>query len=83
MNDFAGPLSAEEAGASASLAPFTIGIFLIGAAISSVPSAPLFRRYGRKGGFVVGCTFQIIGSVFGIVAMCSSQVHTKHFYNSN
>ena len=34
-----GPLSAKELGASDTFAPFTIGVFLLGAAVSSVPSS--------------------------------------------
>lgn len=64
-----GPLAAKKIGASDILAPFTIGTFLIGAAVSSVPSGPLFRKYGRYGGFAVGCFFQIAGSVSGMFGM--------------
>lgn len=64
-----GPLAAKHTGSSNILAPFTIGIFLIGAAISSVPSGILFQKYGRYGGFTVGCVCQIIGSVLGGFAM--------------
>jgi MFS family permease len=64
-----GPLAAKHTGASDTLAPFTIGTFLIGAAVSSVPSGPLFRKYGRYGGFAVGCGCQIIGSALGALAM--------------
>ena len=64
-----GPLSASSLGASDSLAAFTIGVFLIGAAVSSIPSSYLFRNYGRFGGFSLGCLGQLIGSIFGILAM--------------
>lgn len=64
-----GPLSAEQLDASSSLSPFTIGIFLVGAAISSVPSGWLFRSYGRYGGFAVGCICQVLGSIQGCLAM--------------
>ena len=64
-----GPLAAVEIGVSDSLAPFTIGIFLMGAAISSVPSGFFFRKYGRIGGFTIGCVCQVIGSILGIGAM--------------
>ena len=67
-----GPLSAEELGSNSALSPFTIGIFLIGAAVSSVPSGWLFRRYGRSGGFQLGCFCQVSGSLVGVVAMYSS-----------
>ena len=64
-----GPLSAQELGISDSLAAFTIGIFLFGAAFSSVPSAFLFQRLGRLGGFSLGCSAQIVGSIMGALAM--------------
>ena len=64
-----GPLAAKHVGSSDILAPFTIGTFLLGAAFSSVPSGPLFRKYGRYGGFAVGCACQIIGSASGALGM--------------
>ena len=69
-----GPLSAKELGASKSLSAFTIGAFLIGAAISSVPSGWLFRNYGRFWGFSLGCFFQFVGSVLGILALATNQL---------
>ena len=64
-----GPLAATYLNASETMSPFTIGIFLLGAATSSVPSAKLFQNLGRFGGFSVGCLFQIIGSIFGVASM--------------
>lgn len=64
-----GPLAAKHVGSSDILAPFTIGTFLLGAAFSSVPSGPLFRKYGRYGGFAVGCACQMIGSAAGALGM--------------
>ena len=64
-----GPLSAVSVGATNSLAAFSIGIFLMGAAVSSVPSGVIFRRYGRLHGFTLGCTCQILGSLFGLLAI--------------
>jgi MFS family permease len=69
-----GPLSAKQLGASDSFAAFTIGTFLIGAAVSSVPSGLLFRKYGRFLGFSVGCMCQIIGSIFGSFAIASKDI---------
>ena len=66
-----GPLAAQHIGASDIFAPFTIGVFLIGAAFSSVPSSLLFRKYGRFGGFTCGCIYQMIGSALGAFAMIS------------
>jgi len=64
-----GPLSSRELGFSDDLASFTIGIFLLGAAASSVPSAWLFQRLGRLWGFAVGCLCQVIGSLLSFVAI--------------
>lgn len=67
-----GPLSAKELGASSTMCTMTVGIFLIGAAISSVPSGYLFRKYGRYKVFTMGCTSQIIGSFLCFLAMYTS-----------
>lgn len=69
-----GPLSATKLGASKSLAAFTVGMFLIGAALSSVPSGWIFRKYGRFVGFAIGCFCQLVGSMFGTLAMYSSEL---------
>jgi len=74
-----GPLSAVSLHASNSLAAFTVGVFLIGAAISSVPSGWLFRIYGRLIGFSVGCFCQIIGSALGSLAMLASNLYLLYF----
>jgi MFS family permease len=55
-----GPYSATSLGASDAIAPFTIGVFLVGAAVSSVPSGLIFRKYGRKRGFEIGCYCQLV-----------------------
>ena len=64
-----GPLSAQSLGASDSLSAFTVGVFLMGAAVSSVPSAQLFSKYGRLFGFSCGCLAQFLGSICGAIAM--------------
>jgi len=69
-----GPLSAITLGASDSLASFTVGIFLIGAALSSIPSAWLFRRLGRFLGFSVGCASQVLGAGLGVLALTISNL---------
>ncbi|RYG67968.1 MFS transporter [archaeon] len=68
-----GPLSAKELHQSNSLAAFTIGIFMMGAAVSSVPSGWLFRNYGRFWGFALGCLFQVVGSLLGSLALISGE----------
>lgn len=74
-----GPLSAKELGASKSMSAFTVGVFLLGAAVSSVPSGWLFRRYGRFIGFSFGCIFQLIGSVLGSLAIASDSLVFLYF----
>jgi MFS family permease len=69
-----GPLTAKNLGASQSISAFTVGCFLIGAAVSSVPSGAIFRKYGRTKGFSSGCLFQLIGSVLGGLAILSNQL---------
>lgn len=64
-----GPLSSVELGASNSLAAFAVGVFLLGAAASSVPSASLFAKYGRFYGFSLGCLCQMAGSFIGATAI--------------
>lgn len=64
-----GPLTAKDLGASSSISAFTVGCFLIGAAVSSVPSGAIFRKYGRKLGFSMGSLFQLIGSGLGAIAV--------------
>jgi MFS family permease len=64
-----GPLAAEAMNMSSLLAPFTIGVFLFGAATSAVPSGILFRRYGRFYGFLIGCICQIVGALVGFLAI--------------
>ncbi|KAL1515596.1 hypothetical protein AB1Y20_002216 [Prymnesium parvum] len=61
-----GPLASRAVGASDAIAPFAVALFLLGAALVSVPSAPLFTRCGRKAGFLVGCTFNLIAGAVGV-----------------
>ena len=69
-----GPLSAKSLGGDDSTATFTIGSFLLGAALSSVPSGPMFRNLGRKWGFLCGCIFQCIGSAIGMLSIDNNDV---------
>lgn len=74
-----GPLTAKDLGASSSISAFTVGCFLIGAAVSSVPSGAVFRKYGRLIGFSGGCLFQLIGSVLGGIAIVGNQLWLLFF----
>ena len=62
------PLAAKRLGASKTLAPFTCGTFLLGAAVVSAPSAPLFRALGRRGAFVSGAAVGVLGGILGTLA---------------
>jgi len=55
-------------------ATFTFGTYLIGASLSSIPSDAIFKKMGRKGGFLFGCFLQILGSVFGCISMAFNNV---------
>lgn len=60
------PLAALSLGETNTMAAFTVGIFLLGAALSSLPSASLFKYFGRFKGFSIGCLSQILGSFLGV-----------------
>ena len=62
-----GPLAAQALGASTAHAPFAVAAFLCGAALISIPSAPLFSRFGRQVGFLVGCAFNVVAGIIGIL----------------
>ena len=69
-----GPLCAQHLGASTSTAPFAVGAFLMGAALISVPSAALFRRCGRRSGFLVGCVLAVASAGLGAAAVLLQEV---------
>jgi MFS family permease len=56
------------------VATFTIGTFLIGAAMSSVPSSYLFKNFGRHFGFQIGCVNVMCGSICGFLAIENTDV---------
>ena len=65
----ASPLAAVSIGINRSVAPFTIGMFLIGAALISAYSAQIFTALGRAKGFGFGCALGLAGGVLGAIAM--------------
>jgi MFS family permease len=69
-----GPLTAKSLHGSDTVATFTIGTFLIGAALSSVPSSYLFKNFGRHFGFQIGCVNVMCGSICGYLAIDSTDV---------
>ena len=64
-----GPLTAEQLGAPESLAPLAVACFLFGAAITSVPSAWIFRRCGRCGGFLIGSALIVASGGAGVAGL--------------
>ena len=64
-----GPFAAEAAGASTALAPLAIACFLFGAAFASIPSAWIFKRCGRRSGFLIGCAFMVAAGATGAVGL--------------
>ena len=64
----ASPLAAVSIGINRSVAPFTIGMFLIGAALISAYSAQIFTALGRAKGFGFGCALGLAGGVLGAYA---------------
>ncbi|KAJ1431643.1 major facilitator superfamily domain-containing protein [Ochromonadaceae sp. CCMP2298] len=67
-----GPLCARGLGVSKALSAFTIGAFLIGAAVASVPSGHIFRTYGRLAGFRIGVMCQTVGAILGVLALVTN-----------
>ena len=62
------PLAARDLGVSEKIAPFTCGTFLLGAALCSAPSAPIFNALGRRGGFLCGALAGILGGTLGALS---------------
>lgn len=73
MITFVGPLSAKTIGGNDFFATFTVGIFVIGTAICNIPSTALFNKYGRRGGFGIGCLCLILGGI-----LCCISISSKH-----
>ena len=46
-------------------APIALAVFMAGSAFVSLVTAPMFQRYGRKVGFLVGVVAAFIGSLVG------------------
>ena len=64
-----GPLAAKSLGASDTLATAAVGGFLAGAALISVPSSALFRKYGRGHVFLGGCALGGLGGIVGVAGV--------------
>lgn len=64
-----GPFAAQQAGASTALAPLAIACFLFGSALTSIPSAWVFKRCGRRGGFLLGCALMVVSGATGAIGL--------------
>ena len=71
---FAGPLSSISINSSDVAAVATVSLFLTGTAFTSAVSAPTFSRFGRKGGFILGCGLQMIGAIISMVGMFTRSI---------
>lgn len=57
-------------GGDTSIASVPFGAFFLGTALVSCGfSGPLFRRAGRRVGFLVGISFGLLGSVLGVISL--------------
>ena len=64
-----GPKAAKNLNDDEFYAVFTVGIFVIGTALCNIPSGPIFNRYGRHGGFLLGSLCLILGGVLGSISV--------------
>eukprot|EP00965_Chrysotila_dentata_P026305 872007-Pleurochrysis_carterae.AAC.2 len=64
-----GPLALASLKAKHGFPTFSVGAFLFGAAIISLPSALLFRIWGRRIVFLVGCALQVLAGVIGMFSI--------------
>ena len=69
-----GPLAAKDLGASNGLATFTIGSFLLGCALISLPAVQFFEKIGRAGGFAIGCLLCMVAAGVGLLAVQTTSV---------
>lgn len=68
------PVFAHDNGAMDAVAALTVGLKVIGSALSSAPSGWLFMKYGRYYGFSFGILLQLIGTGIGCLASIQSSV---------
>jgi MFS family permease len=52
----------------------SVGIFVIGTAVCNIPSAYVFNKYGRYGGFVVGSLCLLVGGGLGGLATATESL---------
>jgi MFS family permease len=51
-----------------------VSLFLTGTAVASAASATTFNHLGRRGGFIFGCLFQMVGSIIAMIGMLTKSV---------
>ena len=56
-------------GGSRQIAPIALAVFLAGASVISLGTAPIFARGGRKGGFMVGISGGLLGAAIGAIGI--------------
>lgn len=59
-------------GGGSDVAPIALSTFFCGSSLISLATSRLFARLGRKGGFVAGSVFGILGGIVGAAAVASS-----------
>lgn len=69
-----GPMAVGAVGGSKGMCTASVGAFLLGAALVSLPSGALFIRFGRKPVFLLGCGCQIAAGLIGLAAIAGQSV---------
>ena len=76
---FIGPKAAKNLRDDDFYAVLTVGIFVIGNAVCNIPSSPIFHRYGRMGGFLIGTLHLLLGGALGAIAVATESLGLLFF----
>ena len=79
MLTFVGPKASKNLQDSDFYAVFTVGIFVIGTAVCNIPSGPIFHRYGRNGGFLIGTMCLLLGGGLGSLGVATESLGLLFF----
>lgn len=60
-------------------AVFTVGIFVIGTAVCNIPSGPIFHKYGRHGGFLMGTLLLLLGGAISATSVVAESLWLLFF----
>lgn len=71
---FVGPKASKNLNDDEFFAVFTVGIFVIGTAVCNIPSGPIFHKYGRHGGFLVGTLMLLLGGAVGASSIAAESL---------